>query len=91
MERIESILKNKQSAKGQATAHQQLAAEIAESFHDMAHIGMYMRICKLYDLNMVRKIWKEVFEMRPNNPGAYFTRVAYKNLKHKAWNIKHGT
>ncbi len=82
MERLADIIKTKQSQTGQSTPHQQLAAEIAESFGDVAHIGMYMRICKQYHLDMVRKIWREVLEVRPKNPGAYFTSVVYKNMKH---------
>ena len=90
MERLETILKNKQRAHGQATAHQQLAAEIAESFDDVAHIGVYMRICKRHNLNIVRKIWKEVFEMRPSNPGAYFTSVVHKEARIKKQELRMG-
>ena len=86
MESIKNILARRQTAKGQAspksgqaTPHQQLAVEIAESFGDVSHIGVYLKICKQFDLNAVRKIWRETLETRAQNPGAYFTKIIYDN------------
>ncbi len=81
MESIKDILARKTTIKKQATAHQQLAADIAESFSDVRHIGVYLKICKRFDMNLVRKAWKETLEARPNNPGAYFTSVVYARSK----------
>ena len=64
--------------KGQATRHQQLAVEIAEEFYDMKHIGIYMKICKKFDENYVRRILGLVREIRPSNPGPYFTKLIFK-------------
>jgi hypothetical protein len=81
---ITSILNQRiiepKTKKAQSTSNQQLAVEIAESFNDLKHIGIYMKICKKFPEPYVRHIWKCVKEINVNgNPGAYFTKIIYKN------------
>lgn len=81
MEKIEYNLdkyRQPPKQKFQSTPHQQLAAEIAEDFNDVKHIGVYMRICKQYPDSFVRGVWATVKEIGPRNPGAYFTKLIYK-------------
>lgn len=79
MDNIKEILNNKfiKPKKGQATAHQQLAVEIAESFNDTKHLGIYFKICKTFPEPYIRRIWGLVKEANPTNKGAYFTKLIF--------------
>ncbi len=64
--------------KFQATRHQELAVSIAEEFNDIKHIGIYMRACKKHPESYIRYLLATIRELKPNNPGAYFTKLINK-------------
>jgi len=84
MESIGDYLNKLKDRKGETqkvhSAHQQLAIDVAKGFDDMDHIGIYMKICKVFPDYFVRKKVTLVKEMNPRNPGRYFTSIMFKEM-----------
>jgi len=72
-------IKARRKNKKQATLHQQTAEDIAKEFNDLDHIGLYMKLCKLYPHHTIIQTLEKVRASKnPRNKGALFTHLLLK-------------
>lgn len=70
LEVLEKRAQLSKAQKVQATRHQELAVKIAERFHDMKSLGIFLRLCKKYPEAKIRRCMEQA--QGKDNPGRYF-------------------